>query len=57
MSDGGKGDKRRPTDEDKFRQNYDAIFNKNKTASTKCAGCFTQCNKCNEEQKVVDKQE
>lgn len=25
MSDGGKGDSRRPTDENKFRSNYDQI--------------------------------
>lgn len=28
MSDGGKGDQRRPTDEQKFRDNFDKIFGK-----------------------------
>ena len=28
MSDCGKGDKRRPTDEQKYRDNWDAIFKK-----------------------------
>ena len=28
MSDGGKGDKRRPTDEQKYRDNWDVIFKK-----------------------------
>lgn len=30
MSDGGKGDKQRPTDKKKFDENYDAIFGKKK---------------------------
>lgn len=30
MSDGGKGDKQRPTDHKKFSDNYDAIFGKTK---------------------------
>lgn len=33
MSDGGKGDKQRPTDLKKFGDNYDAIFRKPKTAT------------------------
>ena len=28
MSDGGKGDKRRPTDEQKYKDNYEKIFRK-----------------------------
>lgn len=28
MSDGGKGDKRRPTDEQKYKDNYDKVFGK-----------------------------
>ena len=30
MSDGGKGSKRRPTNEQKYIDNYDRIFNKDK---------------------------
>lgn len=30
MSGGGKGDKRRPTDEQKYREGYDRIFGKKK---------------------------
>jgi hypothetical protein len=30
MSDGGKGDKRRPEDQQKFRDNYDKIFGNKK---------------------------
>jgi len=30
MSDGGKGSERRPTDEQKFRDNFDRIFGKKK---------------------------
>jgi hypothetical protein len=28
MSDGGKGDKQRPTDQQKYNENYEAIFGK-----------------------------
>lgn len=28
MNEAGKGDKRRPTDEQKFRENFDLIFGK-----------------------------
>lgn len=28
MSDGGKGDKQRPTDQKKYNENYDRIFGK-----------------------------
>ena len=28
MNEAGKGDKRRPTDEQKFRENFDRIFGK-----------------------------
>jgi hypothetical protein len=30
MSDGGKGSKQRPTDKQKFDENYDKIFGKKK---------------------------
>jgi len=30
MSDGGKGDKQRPTDQKKYSENYDKIFGKKK---------------------------
>ena len=30
MSDGGKGDKQRPTDKQKYDENYDRIFGKKK---------------------------
>ncbi len=33
MSDGGKGDKRRPTDEQKYQSNWDLIFGKKNNAN------------------------
>jgi len=30
MSDGGKGSKQRPTDKDKYNENYEKIFGKKK---------------------------
>lgn len=35
MSDGGKGSKQRPTDKQKFDENYDRIFGKPKKKSEK----------------------
>lgn len=38
MSDGGKGSKQRPTDKDKYNENYDRIFGKKKKDEKKNAG-------------------
>jgi len=35
MSDGGKGSKQRPTDRQKFEENFDRIFGKKKDEQTK----------------------
>ena len=34
MSDGGKGSKQRPTDRQKFEENFDRIFGKKKDEQT-----------------------
>lgn len=43
MSDGGKGDKRRPTDEQKFRDNYELVFGRKQSPQNSCAD-FGRCN-------------
>jgi hypothetical protein len=35
MSDGGKGSKQRPTDKDKYNDNYEKIFGKKKKEEKK----------------------
>jgi hypothetical protein len=35
MSDGGKGSKQRPTDKDKYNENYERIFGKKKKEEKK----------------------
>jgi len=35
MSDGGKGSKQRPTDKDKYNENYEKIFGKKKKEEKK----------------------
>lgn len=35
MNEAGKGDKRRPTDEQRFRENFDLIFGKKDENTTK----------------------
>lgn len=53
MSDGGKGDKRRPTDEQKYQDNWDIIFGKKKEKCSKmCSDTYTECQQC---KKVLDK--
>lgn len=46
MSDGGKGDKRRPTDEEKYQSNYDNIFRKPTQPCPAFHRCSCLTNKC-----------